>query len=94
MHLSQIETIAYGRHDIIVNEDPMTSFMLTAYHFFSLGRRGRNRFHIQGGFSIPLSKTTFVSNYTLTEHGMNTMKALAPGGLVLGFGFSFGAGRM
>lgn len=93
VEMPDVETI-YGDRDIIVDQHSQANFMLSGYHFFSLGRSGRNRFHLQAGFSIPLSDKQFISNYPLTEDGKDQVAILAPGGLILGIGFSFGAGRM
>jgi hypothetical protein len=68
--------------------------MFSGYHFFNLGRSGRNRFHLQAGYSIPITSPDFTvkSNDILTKNGHDVVIAIAPGGLILGLGFSFGIG--
>lgn len=91
VELNDVETI-YGNRDIVVDQKSQANFMLSGYHFFSMGTR--HRFHLQAGFSIPLSDREFTSNFPLTSDGRDQVAILAPGGIILGFGFSFGAGRM
>jgi hypothetical protein len=83
-----------GRQDIAVELHPQTNVMLSAYRFFNLGRRGRNRWHLQAGASIPTSKKKFTQLDGPPLSGIPTeqLRTNSPGGLVLGIGFSFGAG--
>jgi hypothetical protein len=88
-----LETI-YGDRGVIVDLKPQPNFMFSGYHFFNLGRSGRNRFHLQAGYSIPLKTPEFTvtSGEVLTKKGHDVVIAIAPGGLILGLGFSFGIG--
>lgn len=84
-----------GRMDVPVQLHPQTNVMLSAYRFFNLGRSGRNRWHLQLGASIPTSKKKFtqLDGPQLSGTPTQSLKAASPGGLVVGLGFSFGAGR-
>jgi len=69
---------------------PQTNVALQGYRYFKLGKR--HRLHISGGYSFDTSRRKFVvlgpnqPGQTLRT----TMDRLAPGGLIIGFGFSFG----
>lgn len=99
LELQEQETI-YGKGTVVVNLKAQTNFMISGYHFFNLGRQQRHRFHLQFGYSLPLTAPDFrqVAGAPLTNSGKNNgtdnILAIAPGGLILGVGFSFGAGRM
>jgi len=92
--LKDQETVA-GKADIQVNLDPISNFILSGYYFFPMGRTSRNRLHLQAGFSIPLNQRNFVQTAgpEITQKTNDAINALAPGGLVLGIGFSFGMGN-
>jgi hypothetical protein len=84
-----------GMMDVPVDLHPQTNIMISAYRFFNIGRSGRNRFHLQVGGSIPTSgkKYTQLDGPPLTGNPVQTLKTISPGGLLVGLGFSFGAGR-
>jgi hypothetical protein len=95
--LNNIET-SMGNNTVVVDMSQQANLMISAYHFFNLGMRGTNRFHLQLGYSIPLTEPRFTTQYNYyapspTEKGRNTIRALAPGGIILGLGFSFGTGK-
>lgn len=85
---TEMETIA-GRRDVRVDLKPQTNVFLSGYHFFNLGRR--NRFYIQGGYSIRLKEDVYSleAGPMLDDDGETMMKILAPGGVILAVGFSF-----
>jgi hypothetical protein len=91
----QTEETIVGEAQVTIRQEGQANFMLSAYHFFNLGRQGRNRFHLQFGYSVPLSASRFsqTAGPALTSRGADIIEAIAPGGLLLGVGFSFGAGR-
>ena len=92
--LPNVHTI-YGEQDVVIDQYPQTNFMLSGYYFFPLGHSGRNRFHVQAGYSIPLTeRARYDSNYPLTQKGQNQIYFLSPGGIIVGLGFSFGIGGM
>ena len=79
---------------VLLELEPKSNFFVAGYHFFRLGRR--NRFHLSLGYSLPLSETGYKnkSPYRLTEASDLVVRTLSPGGVIIGLGFSFGAGRM
>lgn len=92
--LNNIETTG-GETSMSLKLEPVAACSISVGYFFDLGRRGTNRFHIQGGYSIPFSAPRFepaVNNPQLTEKGEQSVRSIAPGGFVLGLGFSFGTG--
>ena len=93
VELTDAETIA-GEMDVTVELKPQTNFMISGYHFFNLGRSGRNRFHLQAGYSVPITEVQYrqLSGAPLTRKSSDAVMAIAPGGLILGLGFSFGVG--
>ncbi len=95
MALKSAETV-YGKQDVSLKLHSLSNFMISGYHFFNLGQDGRNRFHLQFGYSIPLSEASFdqVFGAPLSGDGSDMVLALAPGGLILGLGFSFGVGQI
>lgn len=69
---------------------PQTNIALQGYYYFKLGKR--HRFHLCGGYSFETSSTKYKVHGTV-QPGFTTreaIKILAPGGLILGFGVSFG----
>jgi hypothetical protein len=70
-----------------------TNIFFSGYRFFKVGRT--SRFHIQLGYSYGLhnARYTVKSNVTLTDNSDAIVRVLAPGGVVLGLGFSFGIGK-
>ncbi len=85
-----------GTMDVPLDLHPQTNIMLSAYRFFNLGRRGRNRWHLQLGGSIPTSgkKFTQLQGPELTGGPVQMLNSISPGGLVIGLGLSFGAGGL
>ena len=94
--LDNIET-NLGELPITVDMQPQFCASLAVAYLFNLGRRGANRFQLQTGYSIPLSEPGFGYGYSgsrpLTDRGRRTVLSLAPGGLILGLGMSFGTGK-
>src|SRR5690606_31783965 len=78
---------SYGSNTVIVDMDPQAALMVSAYYFFNVGLKGKNRFHVQLGYSIPLSEPRFTLQYNSyaprpNEEGKKTIRALAPGGVI------------
>lgn len=95
--LNGVETTT-GEQSVTIDQKSVTSVSFSIGYFFNLGLKGTNRFHLQAGYSIPLLEPEFINRNSgfqapLTDKGHNTIQALAPGGPVLGLGFSFGTGR-
>ncbi|RYD58777.1 MAG: hypothetical protein EOP56_04100 [Sphingobacteriales bacterium] len=81
-----------GKQDITMDLNPVTNVYFSTYYYFNLGKSGRNRFHLQGGYSARLTEDiyTMKSAFYFNANGERAMKMLAPGGLILALGFSFG----
>lgn len=90
--ISDIPT-TIGTTNVSMNLNPTANAILSAYHFFNLGR-GNHRFYLQLGWSQRITDNPYVitSAHALTSDGTAAMDLLTPGGLILGFGFSFGLG--
>lgn len=82
-----------GTTEVVMDWEPSPNVAVSAYHFFNLGRGG-HRFYLQLGWSQSIVSTPYVvtSGHTLTSDGVTAMNLLSPGGLIFGFGFSFGLG--
>ncbi len=80
-----------GDVNVPLTLNPKTNVFVAAYKFWNLGRSG-HRFYLQLGYSFRLDENNYTVNgpYTLTSDGDQVMKILAPGGLMIGVGFSFG----
>lgn len=81
-----------GTTEVLMDLKSATTAMLSGYRFFSLG--SRHRMHLQLGWAQPINDKPWVvkSGHILTTAGNDAMKSLSPGGLILGFGFTFGIG--
>lgn len=80
-----------GKADVVFDLKPQTNVFFSGYHFFRLGQR--HRFYLQGGYSARLTNDIYSiksPNFYLTSNGDAAMRVLAPGGLILALGFSFG----
>ncbi len=76
----------------VFNLKNKTNVPLSAYYFFSLGKRHVNRFHLQFGYSISVTDTEYSiqSGAAVSRDTDNAIKLISPGGIILGLGFSFG----
>ena len=97
LKLNNVET-SHGNNTVVVDMKQQFNLMISAYYFFNIGLRGTNWFHLQLGYSMPFTepRATYHYNYygpTPTEKGRNSILALAPGGVIVGLGFSFGTGK-
>ncbi|MBL7682387.1 MAG: hypothetical protein JNK00_03415 [Flavipsychrobacter sp.] len=83
-----------GDANVAMDLNPKTNVFIAAHKFFNLGRNG-HRFNISMGYSIRLDEDNYriLNGYTLTSEGKQVMTILAPGGFMLGFGFTFGVLR-
>lgn len=87
----------YGAQDVILDLKPATNAFVSLYHFWSIGRR-ENKFYTQVGYSIRIedgtytmdAKTTnFFPGISLTQESDAAMRAISPGGFILGIGWYF-----
>jgi len=84
----------YGDQDVNLTLKPVTNFFISAYRFWNLGHSG-HRFYLQAGYSFRLSDDYYTlnsQNVYLNATGRQEMQILAPGGLMVAVGFSFGLG--
>ena len=85
-----VETV-YGTDDVVIDQNSQYNAMVAAGYFFKLGKSGRNRFHVQAGYSLPLGTNgSFETEAPLSPDGEKQIRFLAPSGLMVGLGFSFG----
>jgi len=84
----------YGDATVLLDLNPKTNVFFAVHKFFNLGRNG-HRFNIMAGYSMRLDDDnyTILNNYELTTQGKDVMRVLAPGGVMIGFGFTFGVLR-
>ncbi|MBN9485023.1 MAG: hypothetical protein BGO70_05120 [Bacteroidetes bacterium 43-93] len=84
-----------GDQDVALDLNPRTNVFLAGYRFWNLGHNG-HRIYLALGYSIRLDEDNYsIRNpyVQLTSDGQQAMKILAPGGFMLGFGFSWGVAR-
>jgi len=84
----------YGTDLVTLELHKKLNAFLCGYRFWDMGKRG-HRFHLQLGYSLPLSNDdyTILSGHTLDSDGVAIMDILSPGGLIFGMGFSFAIGK-
>jgi len=78
--------------EVGLNLHPQTNIFLAAYRYWNLGQK-YNRVYLELGWSAPLtsgSRFDQVSGEPINATSVSTMNLLSPGGLIIGFGFSFG----
>jgi hypothetical protein len=80
-----------GNEDVTLNLKPETNLFLGVYYFWTLGKHA-NRIYVDAGYSIPFESVSYTETNgdALTTNADKTMKAIAPGGVMIGVGFSFG----
>lgn len=87
----------YGEQDVILDLKPATNAFISLYHFWNIGRR-QNRFYTQVGYSLRIEDGTYAmdsktANYfpgiSLTQESDAAMRAISPGGFILGIGWYF-----
>lgn len=88
-----LPTVYQGETDVLMDWEPVPAAFFSAYHFFNLGRAG-HRFHLQLGWSQRFDDEPYTvkSNHILSSDAKTVMGLLAPGGIIFGFGFTFGIG--
>lgn len=79
-----------GKVNIELELLPQLNIALFGYTYFKVGRK--NRFHFLYGYSVPTSEKTFkvLSSESPSKSLKSVIQLMAPGGLMLGLGFSFG----
>ncbi|MCB0698928.1 MAG: hypothetical protein H6551_03880 [Chitinophagales bacterium] len=78
------------------NKNAQTNAFLAAYKFWDLGKKRRNRFYLQLGWSQSLNtgdKITQLTGNPISQDSKNRISSSAPGGPIVAWGFSFGIRR-
>ncbi len=87
---AKMETIN-GNQDIILDFHPVQSAFFCAYRHWNLGRKN-SRFLCFFGGDVPIKHPVFreLSGDPLSSKSTDIIKRRAPGGFIVGLGFSFG----
>lgn len=87
--VTQLPT-TYGDRNVTLDFKPKVNAFFAAYKFWHVGHKG-NRIYINIGYSFRLDDDNYTvkSLHTLTDDGKQVLQVLAPGGLMIGFGFNF-----
>jgi hypothetical protein len=89
-----LNTVSGYTEPVVLDLNPQTNFMLAAYRYWRLGR-GANRIYMELGYSVRLTGGDLFDQQDngsdpIDDNSANTIKLLAPGGLIAALGFSFG----
>ena len=90
---TNLET-AYGSTETVeLHLDPQANLFLAAYRNWRLGRQS-NRIFLQLGLSMPVTGVSFwqTGGTPISRNAESVTRFIAPGGLIVAVGFSFGAG--
>lgn len=81
-----------GEREVLLDLEAAPAVFFSGYHFFSMG--SRHRFYLQMGYTRRFDQDPYTvkSGDILTSDGKTVLRLLAPGGVMFGFGFSFGIG--
>jgi hypothetical protein len=88
---THLRTVGGGKQQVTFNLQPVGTYFVGAAKYWRIGRK-YNRFFINAGWDIPLMPPHYdmVGGGPLTESSTTYMNRRSPGGLMLGFGCSFG----
>lgn len=80
-----------GDQDVSMILNHKTNVYIAGYRFWNLGKGG-GRFYLGLGYSFRLDENNYsiTSGHVLTNDGKTVMRILAPGGLMIAAGLSFG----
>ena len=87
-----METIDGDTEPVELQLNPQANLLLAAYRYWNLGK-GRSRFYIELGYSIPLMGTDRfdqIAGTPIDDNSVHTLNLISPGGLIAAIGFSFG----
>lgn len=86
-----VETVSYGKQDVMFDLRPQPNVYASAFKYWSVGRK-QNRFYLQLGLSLPTNHEKFrqLNGPEITTTSASAIKLLAPGGIIVGTGFSIG----
>ena len=84
-------TSAGVKENVYLDLRTQRNLFFAVYHYWNIGRR-YNRFFAEAGWSTPLVNRKFnqLSGDPLSQSAVDRVDRMAPGGLILGCGFSFG----
>jgi hypothetical protein len=87
---TELETVSGTTEKVTMDLLPQTNIALQGYKYWKMGYY--NRFYISIGYSMPMVKDKYrvVSGEALSPVSNAVMQITSPGGIILGFGFSFG----
>ncbi len=79
-----------GKQEVVLNALPQTNIAVLYYYYFRMGKK--HRFHLSTGYSFETSTDKFrvVGPNQPSRALNNAMHILAPGGIIIGLGFTFG----
>ncbi len=85
-----METVASSSEEVVLELKPQANLFAAAYRYWQLGKK-RNRIYLQLGLSIPVTGDKYyqVSGNKLSSASNSLVRTIAPGGIIVGFGFSF-----
>ena len=87
-----LETIYGTTETVTLDLHSRANIFAAAYKYWRLGKRA-NRIYMELGYSIPVSggdKFVQTSGDPISSNSTKAINLIAPGGLIVGFGFSFG----
>eukprot|EP01030_Chromulinospumella_sphaerica_P009945 gene9945-9751_t len=88
---TKVETVN-GQQLVELELLPQANIYASAYKYWGLGRGRKSRFYLQLGISRAVTQKKFnqLSGPPITSDAATIYRWLAPGGLIVGLGFSFG----
>jgi len=88
-------TTTVANADVKMDLNPRSSLFIAAYRFWNMGRRG-HRVNVMLGYAMQMgngSNYTIKNGYQLQSSTERVINTMAPGGIMIGCGFSFGVIR-
>jgi hypothetical protein len=88
----------YGKVDVLIDGAFISNASFSFYKFWSIGKKRSNKFYLSAGYSLRLTEINYqIANETknkysgiqLSENSNNAIRAITPGGIILGLGFYF-----
>ncbi len=88
---TKVETLS-GQQFVELELLPQANIYAAAYKYWGLGRGRKSRFYLQLGISRAVTSKKFnqLSGPPITSDVATVYRWIAPGGLIVGLGFSFG----
>jgi len=88
---TKVETLQ-GQELVELELLPQVNVYAAAYKYWGLGRGRKSRFYLMMGISKAVTQKKFnqISGSPITATSASVIRFIAPGGIILGLGFSFG----